>query len=162
MSERNHRVQHRQGEHGVHTVLDDEFLPPSGKENNECGKGKNGKQFNGDIPDLGRSGRSEGVEFAHVVVGSDVQGKGNGHNEHGSHADHSPPLFSHQRSQAFPLAKFVLHLSEALRDFSPATASLSIAHGCANSLSHISLAFFQCGMLTGKEAMSGLDVAAVW
>ena len=150
MGERDHGVHHGQREDRIHAVLDDVLLAPSCEENDQRSERKNGKKFNQHIAGLGGARRTEGVEFPHVVVGADVHGERNGRHEHSRHAGHAAPLLSHQFAEAFALSKFILDVCEALRDLA-SLIDLSIAHGGANPLFHISVAFFRRKNTRGKE-----------
>ena len=69
------------------------------------------------------------MEFAHIVVGSNVHGKRNGGDEHASHAGHAFPLVLHQCEKAVFTAKFILHFSEALGHARFNCPVAVIAHG---------------------------------
>ena len=52
VSKRDGAVHQGHGQHRIHAVFDDEFLPPTCQENDERCKSKNSDKFDSDVPDL--------------------------------------------------------------------------------------------------------------
>ena len=161
VGQRHHGVHQSQRQHGVHTVLDDVLLSPSSEEDDQRCEGENSDQLHQDPAHLRGSRCAKSVEFSHVVVGPNVHGKSDGGHEHARHTGHATPLLSHQCAEGITLPKFVFDLGKPLGDLA-SLIGISIAHGLATPLSHISVAFFRRKNRRGKEPWRSDGCSQPW